>query len=158
MILRQLLKAEHTQAPRVITQDNNADPAAMATLQQQTLPEKTQLSQSKYLFNYIEQAHTNIKPIVNPMMRFKSFNSARRTLSRIEAINMLKKGQVKGIKQGDSVSGVKLIELLFGLAASTNVNDLHHLSLKYLCDTTLSNRSDVSSCSCSMRHPLLRVK
>lgn len=37
-------------------------------------------------------------------MDFKSFNSARRTLRGIEAMNTIKKGQVKGIEQGDSVS------------------------------------------------------
>jgi transposase-like protein len=51
------------------------------------------------------------------MMGFKSFNNARRTLSGIEAMNMIRKGQVKGIDQGDSVSGVKFIEALFGIAA-----------------------------------------
>ena len=51
------------------------------------------------------------------MMGLKTFNSARRTLSRIEAMNMMRKGQVKGIEQGDSVSEVKFIEALFGVAA-----------------------------------------
>ena len=34
------------------------------------------------------------------MMGFKLFNSARGTLSGIEAMNMIRKGQVKGIEQG----------------------------------------------------------
>lgn len=50
-------------------------------------------------------------------MGFKTFNSARRTLSGIEAMNMIRKGQVKGVKQGDSVAGVKFIEAIFGIAA-----------------------------------------
>jgi IS6 family transposase len=51
------------------------------------------------------------------MMGFKSSNSARRTLSGIEAMNMIRKGQVKGVKQGDSVTQVKFIEALFDIAA-----------------------------------------
>jgi transposase-like protein len=71
----------------------------------------------KYLNNIVEQDHRNIKRIVKPMMGLKTFNSARRTLSGIEAMNMMRKGQVKGVKQGDSVSGVKFIEAIFGIAA-----------------------------------------
>jgi hypothetical protein len=45
------------------------------------------------------------------------FNSARRTLRGIEAMSMIRKGQVKGVKQGDSVSQAKFIEELFGISA-----------------------------------------
>ena len=55
--------------------------------------------------------------IVKPMMGSETFNSTRRTLSGIEAINMIRKGQVKGVNQGDSVSEVKFIEAIFGIAA-----------------------------------------
>jgi IS6 family transposase len=65
----------------------------------------------------IEQDHRNIKQIVKPMMGSKTFNSARRTLSGIEAMNYDWKGQVKGVKQGDIVSQVRFIEAIFGIAA-----------------------------------------
>jgi hypothetical protein len=51
------------------------------------------------------------------MMGFKTFNSARSTLGGIEAMNMMRKRQVKGIEQGDSVSQAKFIESIFGIAA-----------------------------------------
>jgi transposase-like protein len=51
------------------------------------------------------------------MMGFGSFNSARRTLSGIEAMSMIRKGRVKGISKGDSVSQVKFIKELFGMSA-----------------------------------------
>ena len=51
------------------------------------------------------------------MMGFGSFHTARRTLSGIEAMNMISKGQVKGISQGDRVSQAKFIEELFGTSA-----------------------------------------
>ncbi|MBD3887631.1 DDE-type integrase/transposase/recombinase [Phormidium tenue FACHB-886] len=64
----------------------------------------------------IEQDHRHSKRIVKPMMGLKTFNSARRTLSGIEAMNMIRKAQVKGVDQGDSVSAVKFIEAIFGIA------------------------------------------
>jgi transposase-like protein len=116
---RKVLKAQHTQMPRVITVDKNAAyPVAMEALREdETLAETTELRQVKYLHNVVEQDHRNIKRITRPMMGFKSFNSARRTLRGIEAMNIIRKGQVKGIKQGNSVSQAKLIEALFGIAA-----------------------------------------
>ena len=89
---RKVLKAEHTQAPRVVTVDNNAAyPVAMEALKgDETLAAETKLRQSKYLNNVIEQEHRAIKRIVKPMMGFKSFNTARRTLRGIEAMNMIR--------------------------------------------------------------------
>jgi transposase-like protein len=114
-----VLKAQHTQSPRVITVDKNAAyPVAINELREdQTLKAETELRQSKYLNNIVEQDHRNIKRIVKPMMGFKSFNSARRTSSGIEAMSMIRKGQVKGVEQGDSVSQAKFIESIFEIAA-----------------------------------------
>ena len=114
-----VFKAQHTQTPRVITVDKNAAyPVAIKRLKgDKTIAAATELRQSKYLNNVIEQDHRNIKRITKPMMGFKSFNTARRTLGGIEAMNMMRKGQVKGVDQGDSVSGIKFIEALFGITA-----------------------------------------
>ena len=116
---RKVLKAQHTGTARVITVDKNAAyPIAMEALRNdETLAETTKLRQVKYLNNVVEQDHRNIKRITRAMMGFKSFNSARRTLSRIEAMNMIRKGQVKGVKQWDSVSQAKFIEAIFGVVA-----------------------------------------
>jgi len=113
------LKAQHTQAPRVITVAKNAaDPAAMEPLKaEETIADETALRQSKYLNHIVEQDHRNIKRIVKPMMGLKSFNSASRTLRGIEAMHMIRKGQVKGISQGDSVSQAKFISESFGVRA-----------------------------------------
>jgi IS6 family transposase len=51
------------------------------------------------------------------MMGFQSFNTARRTLRGIEVIAMMRKGQMKGINQGDCVSQAKFIHELFRVAA-----------------------------------------
>lgn len=116
---RKVLGAKHTQAPRVITVDKNAAyPVAMDELKQdKTLKAEIELRQSKYLNNVIEQDHRNVKRIVKPMMGFQSFNTARRTLRGIEAMNMIRKGQVKGISRGDSVSPAEFINEIFGVMA-----------------------------------------
>ncbi|MEP0925465.1 IS6 family transposase [Leptolyngbya sp. FACHB-711] len=116
---RKVLKGQHTRTPRVITVDKNAAyPVAMESLKEDgTIDQETQLRQSKYLNNRVEQDHRSIKRIVKPMMGFRPFNSARRTLSGIEAMNIIRKGQVKGIGRGDSVSQIKFIEALFGVTA-----------------------------------------
>jgi transposase-like protein len=103
----------------VITVDKNAAyPVAVDELKQdKTLKVETELRQSKYLNNIIEQDHRHVKRLVKPMMGFQSFNTARRTLRGIEAINMIRKGQVKGIKQGDSVSQAEFINEIFGVSA-----------------------------------------
>jgi transposase, IS6 family len=116
---RKVLKGQHIGSPRVITADKNAAyPVAMDVLkEEETIRRETKLRQSKYLNNVIEQDHRNIKRIVKPMMGFKSFNSARKTLSGIEAMNMIRKGQVKEAEQGDSMSQVEFIEALFEITA-----------------------------------------
>jgi transposase-like protein len=88
---RKVLKAQHTGTPRIITVDKNAAyPAAMAALQEdETLDQETELRQSKYLNNIVEQDHRHIKRIVKPMMGLKTFNSARRTLSGIGCIPIM---------------------------------------------------------------------
>jgi len=42
---------------------------------------------------------------------------ARRTLRGIEAMSLIRKGQVKGISQADSVSQAKFIKELLGISA-----------------------------------------
>ena len=116
---RKTLKAGHTQPPRVINVEQNAAyPTAIDALKdEETLSKTVELRQNKYLNNMIEQDHRQVKRVVKPMMGFKSFNTARRTLRGIEAMSMIRKGQVNKIAQGDSVSQAKFIEELFEVVA-----------------------------------------
>ena len=101
----------------MITLDKNAAyPVAIKTLKaDEAIQAEVELRQSKYLNNVVEQDDRNIKRIVRPMMGFKSFNTAQRTLSGIEVMNMIRKGQVNGIAQGNSGSQAKFIEAIFGI-------------------------------------------
>lgn len=93
------LQATHTPEPRVINVDKNAAyPRATDELKaEQELPKSVELRQNKYLNNRIEQDHRFIKRLTKPGMGFHSFNTARRTLRGYEAMNMIRKGQIKGV-------------------------------------------------------------
>lgn len=97
---------------------NVAYPVAIEILKsEQTLAAKIELRQVKYLNNRIEQDHRNIKRIVKPMLGLKTLNSARRTLRGIEAMNIIRKGQVKGVKKGEIRAQVKFVFQIFELVA-----------------------------------------
>lgn len=51
----------------------------------------------------IGQDHRNVKRIVKLVMGFNFFNTVRRTLRGIEAMSMIRKGQVNEIGQGNSM-------------------------------------------------------
>jgi putative transposase len=72
-----------------------------------------EIRQVKYLNNIVEQDHRTIKRRIQPMMGFKTFRSARRTLKGIELMHMINKGQKKSI-EGHSLSAA---EQFYSLAA-----------------------------------------
>jgi transposase, IS6 family len=65
----------------------------------------------------IEQDHRFVKKKVRASQCFKSFHTAERTLEGIEAVNMMRKGQVKRLAGGDARGQAKFVEALFGVAA-----------------------------------------
>ena len=116
--LRKTLQATHTQTPRVVNVDKNAAyPPAVDDLKAEAqLPQTTELRQVKYLNNQVEQDHRFIKRLTKPGMGFGSFNTARRTLRGMEAMNMLRKGQVQGVEKGDIRVQVEFVSQIFGVA------------------------------------------
>jgi IS6 family transposase len=69
------------------------------------------------LNNLIEQDHRFLKRLVKPGMGFFSVETAGRTLQGYEVMNMIRKGQVKGVGKGDITGQLALIARLFGVAA-----------------------------------------
>jgi transposase, IS6 family len=96
---------------------NAAYPPAIRELQKEKkLPTDIAIRRIKYLNNRLEQDHRFIKKLVRPMLGFQSFRTAARTLKGIEAMHMIKKGQIASI--GTSVSEkVNFIHNLFHLVA-----------------------------------------
>ena len=117
---RKVLQASHTLTPRVITVDKNtAYPPAFDALQHDsTLPETCLLRQCKCLNNIAKQDHRFVKHRVNPGLGFGAFDTAQRTIQGYEAMHMLRKGQFEGVIKGDVLAQNRVINQLFGLAAS----------------------------------------
>jgi transposase-like protein len=112
------LGASHTMTPRVITVDKNAAyPKALKDLKTAgILPATCELRQNKYLNNLVEQDHRFIKRLVKPGLGFFSFETASKTLQGYEVMNMIRKGQIRGVKKGDSPRQAAFIAELFGVA------------------------------------------
>ncbi len=64
------------------------------------LPEDTKIRSSKYLNNLVEQGHRNIKSRTKVMLGFKRFRNAAITLSGIELVHRIRKGQFSLAKLG----------------------------------------------------------
>ena len=113
------LKAAHNVTPRVITVDKNAayPPAIQQLKNDNVLTDACEVRQIKYLNNIVKQDHRFVKRLVKPGLGFKSFHTAWRTLRGFEAMNMIRKGQLEGMKKGDIKSQVQFIENLFPVAA-----------------------------------------
>jgi IS6 family transposase len=116
---KKMLGSSHVSTPRVINVDQNAAyPGAIHDLiQDGLLPEDCQHRPVKYLNNIVEQDHRFIKRRVKPGLGFQSYPTAWRTLQGYEMMNMIRKGQVRGVDKGHIQAQNQFINDLFGLAA-----------------------------------------
>ena len=116
---KKMMRADQRRLPFTIRVDQNAAyPEAFTTSQnEKVLPKDCKLRRVKYLNNVIEQDHRFIKKKVRASQCFKSFHTAERTLEGIEAVNMMRKGQVKRLDRRDAMGQARFVESLFGVAA-----------------------------------------
>jgi len=105
--------------PFSISVDKNAAyPEAFTTSQtENVLPKDCRLRRVKYLNNVIEQEYRFVKKKVRASQCFKSFHTAERTLEGIEAVSMMRKGQVKRLAENDAMEQAKFVASLFQVAA-----------------------------------------
>jgi transposase, IS6 family len=75
------------------------------------------LRRVKYLNNIIEQDHRFIKKRVRACLGYRFFDTAERTLQGVEAVNMMRKGQVKRLDRSDAMGQAKFVAGLFQVAA-----------------------------------------
>jgi transposase-like protein len=115
---KKMMKADHRRLPFSISVDKNAAyPEAFTTSQsEKVLPEDCRLRRVKYLNKIIEQDHRFIKKKVRASQCFKRFQTAERTLEGIEAVNMMRKGQVKRLSGNDAMGQSKFVASLFQIA------------------------------------------
>ena len=116
---KKIMRAEHRRLPFSISVDKNAAyPEAFSTSQEdRVVPKDCKLRRVKYLNNVIEQDHRFIKKKVRASQCFKSFQTAERTLEGIEAVNMIRKGQVKRLAGSDARGQATFVASLFGITA-----------------------------------------
>ena len=115
---RKTVGASHTTSPRVVNVDKNpAYPIAFEAIKHEGFfRPRSSLRQCKYLNNVIEQDHRFIKRRTRPMLGFKRFTTAWRTVRGIEIMHALRKGQARWMAKGDVVGQTRLIHKVFGLA------------------------------------------
>ena len=84
--------------PEKVTMDKSgSNKAAMVAINKdQSKDEQIEIRQIKYLNNIVEQDHRFIKKRTKPMLGFKNFHAAQRTIAGIESIRMIQKGQING--------------------------------------------------------------
>jgi transposase-like protein len=116
---RKIMKADHRRLPFSISVDKNAAyPEAFSSSQKErVLPHDCKLRRLKYLNNMIEQDHRFIKKRVRADLGYRSFDTAERTLQGVEAMNMMRKGQVKRLNRSDSTGQARFVESPFQIAA-----------------------------------------
>jgi transposase, IS6 family len=116
---KKMMRADHRRLPFSVNVDKNAAyPDAFTSSQdEQVLPKDCKLRRVQYLNNVIEQDHRFIKKKVRASQCFKRFHTAERTLEGIEAVNMIRKGQVKRLAGSDAQGQAKFVLSLFQNAA-----------------------------------------
>jgi transposase, IS6 family len=116
---RKLMRADHRRLPFTIGTDKHASyPEAFASsAMEKVLPRDCKWRRVKCLNNVIEQDHRTIRRRWRAMQCFRSFHTAERTIEGVEAMHVMRKGQVKRLDGRDAAGQAKFIESLFGVAA-----------------------------------------
>jgi transposase-like protein len=91
--------------------------AFTSSQEEKVLPADCKLRRVKYLNNVIEQNHRCIRRRWRAMQCFRSFHTAERTLEGVEAMNMIRKGQVKRLDKNDARGQARFVLSLFQIAA-----------------------------------------
>jgi transposase, IS6 family len=116
---KKVMRADHRRLPFAIGTVKHASylEAFAASVKERVLPFDCKLRLVKYLNNVIEQGHRAIRRRWQAAQCFRSFHTAERAIEGIEALHMMRKGQVKRLDTRDSVGQAKFVESLFGVAA-----------------------------------------
>ncbi|MEA2874790.1 MAG: transposase, family [Hyphomicrobiales bacterium] len=105
--------------PRVINVDGHpAYPGVIDELRKSgELSQRCRCRPSQYMNNVIEQDHRFVKKRVVASQWFRSVEGALNTIAGYEAMNIIRKGQIRWLAKGDIVGQTRFIERTLGLAA-----------------------------------------
>lgn len=104
--------------PRVINVDGHpAYPAAIDDLKRTgQLSRNCRCRRSLYMNNIIEQDHRFVKKRVAASQWFRSVDGAVNTIAGYEAMNIIRKGQIRWLPKADIVGQLRFIERTLGIA------------------------------------------
>jgi IS6 family transposase len=112
-----VFSAEGNLMARVLNMDKNPSYAAVRQLKTAgTLSRSVRLRQCRYLNKIVEPDHRVVKKRAWVGKGYGSFQSVWRTLQGTEAMNMIRKGRVRGLVKGEVVGQALFIGELFDLA------------------------------------------
>ena len=116
---RRALGRANTRHPREIVTDRlTSYPGALRAMKWAgELWRFTRHRRGRWLNNRVERDHRRIKRRTRPMLGFKRFVTARRTLAGVEALAMLTKGQVRAAPANDISAQRLFVHQVFGVAA-----------------------------------------
>lgn len=116
-LFQRALKNPRHPRPRVINVDgNSSNPKVIAELKQERkLGRRCRCRTCPYLNNIVEQDHRAIKRRVNASQGFRSFDGAWRMIQGYEAMQMIRKGQVRWLPGTDVVGQVLFVNETLGL-------------------------------------------
>jgi IS6 family transposase len=116
---KKMMRADHRRLPFSISVDKNASypEAFSASQEERVVPQDCKRRRVKYVNNVIGQDHRFVKKKARASQCFKRFHTAERTLKGIEAINMIRKGQVKRLAGSDAQGQAEFVASLFQIAA-----------------------------------------
>ena len=105
--------------PRVINVDGHpAYASAIGELKQAgALGRNCRCRPSQYMNNIIEQDHRFVKKRVVASQGFRSADGALSSIAGYEAMNIIRKGQIRRLAKGDVVGQKRFIERILGIAA-----------------------------------------
>ena len=103
----------HGGVPEKITIDGSAANEAAIKTYNEEHGTAIEIRKIKYLNNIVEQDHRAVKRVTRPMLGFKAFDAAQSTLTGIELMHMLRKGQLEGGHE----AGRSAAEQFYALAA-----------------------------------------
>ena len=105
--------------PRVINVDGHASyPPAITDLKKSgQLGRGCQCRPCPYLNNVLEQDHRFVKKQIMASQWFRSVDGALNTIAGYEAMNIIRKGQIRWVGKGDIMGQIEFVERTFGIAA-----------------------------------------
>jgi putative transposase len=104
---------QHGKPDKINVDKSGANRAALDTINQDyPKDQQIEIRQNKYLNNMIEQDHRFIKKRTRITLGFKSFNGAKQTITGIEILHMIKKGQLKNDNENYKTTFEQFISLV----------------------------------------------